>query len=55
MPSGEHQGSHGMATAAVVEKCVWRLILLVFCALFYVDASAVEGNWLMSIINDNIF
>ncbi len=27
-----HQGGHGTTAAAMVEKCVWRLILLVFFA-----------------------
>ena len=30
--AGWHQGGHGTMAAAMVEKCVWRLILLVFCA-----------------------
>jgi hypothetical protein len=31
--AGSHQGGHGTTTAAMVEieKCIWRLILLVFC------------------------
>jgi hypothetical protein len=29
--AGWHQGGHGTTVAAMVEKCVWRLILLVFC------------------------
>ena len=29
--SGGHQGGHGTTAAAMVEKCVWQLILLVFC------------------------
>ena len=30
--AGWHQGGHGTMAAAMVEKCIWRLILLVFCA-----------------------
>ncbi len=31
--AGCHQeGGHGTMAAAMVEKCVWQLILLVFCA-----------------------
>jgi hypothetical protein len=29
--AGWHEGGHGMTATAMVEKCVWRLILLVFC------------------------
>jgi hypothetical protein len=29
--AGCHQGGHGTTAAAMVEKCVWQLILLVFC------------------------
>ncbi len=40
----------------MVEKCVWRLILLVFCAKFYVGVIViVAGNKLLSNINDNMF
>ena len=30
--AGCHQGGHGTTAAAMVEKCVWWLILLVFFA-----------------------
>jgi hypothetical protein len=29
--AGCHQGGHGTTAAAMVEKCIWQLILLVFC------------------------
>jgi hypothetical protein len=29
--AGWHQGGHGTTVVAMVEKCVWRLILVVFC------------------------
>jgi hypothetical protein len=31
-PGGGHHGDHGTTAAAMVEKCVWRLILLVLFA-----------------------
>jgi hypothetical protein len=30
--AGWHQDGRGTTAAAMVEKCFWRLILLVFCA-----------------------
>ena len=53
--AGWHQGGHGTMAAAMVEKCVWRFILLVFCAQFYAGVIVVVAeNRLISIINDNI-
>jgi hypothetical protein len=41
--------------ATMVEKCTWRLILLVFCVQFYAGVIVVVAeNRLISIINDNI-
>ena len=46
----------GTMTAAMVEKCMWRLILLVFCMLFYLDTiAAITESRILGSINDNIF
>jgi hypothetical protein len=39
--AGWRQGGRGTTAAAMVEKCFWRLILLVFCAYFYVGVIVV--------------
>ena len=40
----------------MVEKCVWRLILLVFCAKFYAGVIVVVAeNRLIGTIKDNKF
>ncbi len=55
MPAGWHQDGHGMMAAAMVDLCMCRLFLLVFCAIFYVDDIAiVTKNRLISISNDKI-
>ena len=42
--------------AALVEKCMWWLIFLVSCMLFYVDIIAVVAeNRIISIIIHTIF
>jgi hypothetical protein len=54
--AGWHQGSHGTAAATMVEKCIWRLILLVFCVSFCAGVFIVMAeNRLISNINDKMF
>jgi hypothetical protein len=55
--AGWHQGGHGTTAAAMVEKCIWRLILLVFCEILYVvlHGVVVAENKLISTINHKMF
>ena len=53
--AGWQQGGHGMTAAIMVVKCIWWLILLVFCVLFNAGVVIMAENRLLGTINDNIF
>jgi hypothetical protein len=54
--AGWYQCGHGTMAADMAEKCVWRLILITFCVLFYMGAIIVVAeNRLISNINHKMF
>ena len=53
--AGWQQGGHGTTVVTMVERCIWRLILLVFFVQFYVGVIVIVAEYrLISNINDNM-